>query len=57
MSKRPIFTTIIIPILLISGLIIFLINNRSEYPGELVLSQERLDFGPVPDLKVSPLVL
>lgn len=51
MSKRTIFTTIIIPILLISGLIIFLINNRSEYPGELVLSQERLDFGTVPEWK------
>ena len=49
MSKRSILTTIIIPILLISGLIIFLINNRREYPGELVLSQERLDFGTVPE--------
>lgn len=51
MSKRSILTTIIIPILLISGLIIFLLNNRREYPGELVLSQERLDFGTVPEWK------
>ncbi len=49
MTRRSILTTIIIPILLISGLIIFLINNRREYPGELVLSQERLDFGTVPE--------
>ncbi len=51
MSKRTILTTIIIPILLISGLIIFLINNRREFPGELVLSNERLDFGNVPEWK------
>ena len=51
MSKRTILTTIIIPILLISGLIIFLINNRREYPGELVLSQEQLDFGTISEWK------
>ncbi len=51
MTRRSILTTIIIPILLISGLIIFLINNLREYPGELVLSQERLDFGTVPEWK------
>ena len=51
MSKRSILTIIIIPMLLITGLIIFLINNQREYPGELVLSEERLDFGPVPEWK------
>ena len=49
MSKRKILTTIIIPALLISGLIIILVNNQREFPGELVLSQERLDFGTVPE--------
>lgn len=49
MTRRSILTTIIIPILLISGLIIFLINNRREYPGEFVLTQDRLDFGTVPE--------
>ena len=51
MTRRSILTTIIIPIFLISGLIIFLINNRREYPGALVLSQERIDFGTVPEWK------
>ncbi len=49
MSIRKILTTIIIPGLLISGLIIVLVNNQREYPGELVLSQTRLDFGTVPE--------
>ena len=49
MSRRKIFTTIIIPALLISGLIIIVVNNQREFPGELVLSQERLDFGTVPE--------
>ncbi|MDE0088095.1 MAG: DUF1573 domain-containing protein [Candidatus Poribacteria bacterium] len=49
MSRRKILTTIIIPALLISGLIIILVNNQREFPGELVLSQERLDFGTVPE--------
>lgn len=51
MSRRSILTTIIIPIVLISGLIIFLINNRREYLGELVLTKEQLDFGIVPEWK------
>ena len=51
MSKRIILTTIIIPGLLISGLIIILVNNQREFPGELVLSQTRLDFGTVPEWK------
>lgn len=49
MSRRKIFTTIIIPALLISGLIIILVNNQREFPGELVLSQKQLDFGTVPE--------
>ena len=49
MSRRKIFTTIIIPALLISGLIIILVNNQREFLGELVLSQEQLDFGTVPE--------
>ncbi len=49
MSKRKILTTVIIPGLLISGLIVVLINNRKEFPGELVLSQTQLDFGTVPE--------
>ena len=51
MSKRAVLTTIIIPSLLISGLIIFLINNQKELPGVLALSQTRLDFGTVPEWK------
>ena len=51
MLKRTILTTIIIPGLLISGLIIILVNNQREFPGELVLSQTRLDFGTVPEWK------
>ena len=49
MSRRKILTTIIIPALLISGLIIILVNNQREFPGKLVFSQERLDFGTVPE--------
>ena len=49
MSKRSILTTFIIPILLISGLIIFLINNRREITGELMLVEDRLNFGTVPE--------
>lgn len=45
MSKRTILTTIIIPILLISGLIIFLINNPRESSVELVLAQQQIHFG------------
>ena len=51
MSKRKILTTIIIPALLISGLIIILVNNQREFPGELVFSETRLDFGTVPEWK------
>jgi len=48
-SRRTILTTIIIPGLLISGLILFLVNNQREFPGELVLSQNQIDFGMVPE--------
>ncbi len=51
MSRRTIITTIIIPCMLISGLIIFLINNQQELQGELILSQTRLDFGTIPEWK------
>lgn len=49
MSRRKILTTIIIPILLISGLIIFLINNQQEPSAELVLMQEQIHFGTLPE--------
>ena len=49
MSKRAILTTIIIPILLISGLIVFLINNRQASTGELVLTSQRVHFGTLPE--------
>ena len=49
MSKRKILTTIVLPALLISGLIIILVNNQREFPGELVLAKKRLDFGIVPE--------
>ncbi|MYG00122.1 DUF1573 domain-containing protein [Candidatus Poribacteria bacterium] len=51
MSKRTILTTIIVPSLLISGLIIFLVNNHQVVSGELMLKQTRLDFGTVPEWK------
>ena len=51
MSKRTILTTIIIPILLISGLIIFLINNRQAPAAELVLTQQQIDFGTLREWK------
>ena len=38
MSKRTLLTTLVIPALLISGLIVFLINNRQSSPAELVLT-------------------
>ena len=47
MSKRTIITTIIIPILLISGLIIFLINNPEEPAAELILAQQQIHFGTI----------
>ena len=49
MSKRRILTTIIIPILLISGLIIVLINNPQDPSAELVLTQQHIDFGILPE--------
>lgn len=49
MSKRAIITTIIIPVLLISVLVIVIINNQQEYPGELVLAQEKVNFGTIPE--------
>ena len=49
MSKRAILTTIIIPTLLISGLIIFLINNPRESATELILAQQHIDFGTLPE--------
>ena len=49
MSKRTILTTIIIPVLLISGLIIVLINNPQRPSPELVLAQQHIDFGTLPE--------
>ena len=49
MSKRAILTTIIIPTLLISGLIIVLLNNPQESVTELVLEQQHIDFGTLPE--------
>ena len=49
MSKRAILTTIIIPVLLISVLVIVIINNQQEYPGELVLTQNKVNFGTIPE--------
>lgn len=49
MSKRAILTTIVIPVLLISGLIIFLINNRQEPSAELMLTPQRVHFGTLPE--------
>ena len=49
MSKRTILTYIIIPALLISGLIIVLRNNPREAAPELVLEQQHIDFGILPE--------
>ena len=49
MPKRTILTTIIIPALLISGLIVFLINNRQPPSAELVLTQQQIRFGVLPE--------
>ena len=49
MSKRSVITTIIIPVLLISVLIIVLVNNQREFPGELVLARDKMDFGTIPE--------
>ncbi len=51
MSRRTIITTIIIPALLIFGLIIVLVNNRDESPAELVLAQQQIHFGTLPEWK------
>ena len=49
MSKRAILTRIIIPALLISGLIIVLVNNPQESATELILAQQQIDFGTLPE--------
>lgn len=49
MSKRAILTRIIIPVLLISGLIIVLVNNPRESATELILAQQHIDFGILPE--------
>lgn len=49
MSKRKILTTIILPALLISALMIIIINNQRELHGELVLEENHHDFGIVPE--------
>ncbi len=49
MSKRSIITTIIIPVLLISVLVIVLVNNQQEFPGELVFVQDKVNFGTIPE--------
>ena len=51
MSKRKILTTIVIPALLISGLIIFLINNRQAPSAKLILTQQQVHFGTLPEWK------
>ena len=49
MSKRRILTLIVIPVLLISGLIIVLVNNPRESTATLILTQQRVDFGTLPE--------
>lgn len=49
MSKRTILTTIIIPTLLISGLIVFLINNQQPPSAKLVLTHQQIHFGTLPE--------
>lgn len=49
MSKRTLLTIIVIPALLISGLIIFLINNRQAPSAELVLTPQQVHFGTLPE--------
>ena len=49
MSKRTILTTIIIPALLISGLVIFLVNNPQAPTTELVLTPQHIHFGILPE--------
>ena len=49
MSRRSIITTIVIPILLISVLVIVLVNNQQESLGELVLVNDKIDFKTIPE--------
>lgn len=49
MSKRTLLTTIVIPALLISGLIIFLINNQQVPAAEFVLTPQQIHFGTLPE--------
>ncbi len=49
MPNRTFFTTIVIPALLISGLIVFLINNRQGPAAEFVLTPQRIHFGTLPE--------
>ena len=49
MSKRTIFTTIVIPVLLIIGLISVLTNNPQNPAPELVLAQKHIHFGTLPE--------
>lgn len=51
MSRRTILTIIIIPALLVSGLIVTLINNPREFPAALVLAQQQVHFGALPEWK------
>ena len=49
MSKRSLLTILIIPGLLISGLVIFLINNRQAAPAVLALTNQQVHFGTLPE--------
>lgn len=49
MSKRRILTLIVIPVLLIFGLIIILVNNPRKSTATLILAQQRIDFGTLPE--------
>ncbi len=49
MSKRSVITTIVIPVLFILIVVIVLVNNQREYPGELVFAQDKVDFGTIPE--------
>ena len=49
MSKRTILTLIIIPALLIAGLILVLINNPPGTTAELILEQQHINFGTLPE--------
>ncbi len=49
MSKRRILTLIVIPVLLISGLFVVLVNNPRESTATLILAQQRVNFGILPE--------